>query len=313
MQNRSRSLLLGFAATLFLFAFFLSLGIAAPVSAATAGVPLNADENQMVGLVNQARINAGLQPLTVDPTLSGLARIKAQDIASNGYFSHYSPTYGSPFDMMKKAGVQYRYAGENIAKASTVSSAFQALMSSSGHRSNMLSQNYDRIGVGVVTKGSSKIIVQMFTGGQTIAPAPQSQPQPQPQPQPVSGLNADEQRMLNLVNQERVNAGLNTLQIDMNLVKLARMKAQDMINNGYFDHNSPTYGSPFDMMRAYGIQYRYAGENLAGAPTVDSAHTNLMNSPGHRANILNANYARVGVGVVSGGPYGKMFVQMFTG
>ena len=99
----------------------------------------------------------------------------------------------------------------------------------------------------------------------------------------------------------------------MTLVKVARLKAQDMINKGYFSHTSPTYGSPFDMMKKYGVQYRYAGENLAGAPTVQSAHNNLMNSSGHRANILNASYTKVGIGVVSGGPYGKMFVQMFTG
>jgi uncharacterized YkwD family protein len=119
--------------------------------------------------------------------------------------------------------------------------------------------------------------------------------------------------MFDLVNQERSKSGLKPLQIDMSLVKLARMKAQDMIDNNYFSHTSPTYGSPFDMMKAAGVQYRYAGENLAGAPTVDAAHTNLMNSSGHRANILNSNYTKVGIGVVSGGPYGKMFVQMFTG
>jgi len=86
-----------------------------------------------------------------------------------------------------------------------------------------------------------------------------------------------------------------------------------MIDKGYFSHNSPTYGSPFDMMKKYGVQYSYAGENLAGASTVSSAHTNLMNSSGHRANILKSNYTKVGIGVVSGGPYGKMFVQMFNG
>ncbi len=119
--------------------------------------------------------------------------------------------------------------------------------------------------------------------------------------------------MYDLVNQERARAGLNPLEADMSLVKLARMKAKDMIDNGYFSHTSPTYGSPFDMMKAYGVKYRYAGENLAGAPTVETAHTSLMNSPGHRANILNANFTMAGIGVVSGGPYGKMFVQMFTG
>ncbi|NPV74079.1 MAG: sporulation protein [Pelotomaculum sp.] len=301
-------------ATLLVIAVLAFLGAAWPAGAEAAAVTLTADEKQMVDLVNQARAQAGLAPLAADPVLTGLARIKAQDMASGGYFGHYSPTYGSPFDMMKKAGVRYRYAGENLARASSVSSAFKALMNSSGHRSNMLSRNYDRIGVGIVSKGSYMIVVQMFTGGQKVtAPSPQLQPQPQPQPQPAGSLNADEQKMFDLVNQERAKAGLSPLQIDMNLVKLARMKAQDMIDRGYFGHNSPTYGSPFDMMKAYGVRYSYAGENLAGAPTVESAHSSLMNSSGHRANILNANYTKAGIGVVSGGPYGKMFVQMFTG
>ena len=143
-------------------------------------------------------------------------------------------------------------------------------------------------------------------------PQPKPQPQPQPQPAPVAGMTADEQQMLSLVNQERAKAGLPGLQADMNIVKVARLKAKDMINLNYFDHTSPTYGSPFDMMKQFGIAYGYAGENLAGAGNVQSAHTNLMNSPGHRANILNVNYNKVGIGIVDGGPYGKMFVQMFT-
>lgn len=339
MRIRFNSQVTGIVLTLFLFSILFSLGTAAPAGAAAAGVPLTADEQQMAGLINQARNNAGIPSLTVDPTLSSLARTKALDMASNGYFSHTSPTYGSPFQMIKAAGITYTYAGENLAKASTVTYAFKALMVSSGHKGNILSKKYDRVGVGVATSGSYKIIVQMFTGGQKIGapvqqpqptpqpqpvPQPASEPQPQPAPQPqpdpvpqpapdVQGLNADEQRMLDLVNAARAEAGLKPLQADMALVKLARLKAQDMINNNYFDHTSPTYGSPFDMMKAAGITYRYAGENLAGAPTVDTAHTNLMNSPGHRANILNANFTKVGIGVVNGGPYGKMFVQMFIG
>ena len=86
-----------------------------------------------------------------------------------------------------------------------------------------------------------------------------------------------------------------------------------MIDKNYFDHTSPTYGSPFQMMSKHGVTYNYAGENLAGAPSVDIAHTNLMNSPGHRANILSPNYNYVGIGVKDGGPYGKMFVQEFVG
>jgi len=129
----------------------------------------------------------------------------------------------------------------------------------------------------------------------------------------ISGLTAQEQQMINLVNQERTSRGLPALKVDMTLVKTARMKSNDMMKNGYFAHQSPTYGSPFDLMKSQGVTYRYAGENLAGAGSVERAHTNLMNSPGHRANILNANFTHIGIGIVDGGPYGKMFTQHFIG
>ncbi len=143
-------------------------------------------------------------------------------------------------------------------------------------------------------------------------PAPK-QPNPaQPTPQPA-GLTAEEQQMVNLVNQERAKAGLKPLAVDMRLVKLARMKSQDMIDKKYFSHQSPTYGSPFDMMKREGITYRTAGENLAGASTVTRAHELLMQSAGHRKNILNPAFTHIGIGVVKGGPYGTMFTQMFIG
>jgi uncharacterized YkwD family protein len=143
-------------------------------------------------------------------------------------------------------------------------------------------------------------------------PAP-TKPEPtQPTPQP-SGLTAEEQQMVNLVNAERAKAGLKPLAVDMHLVKLARMKSQDMINKNYFSHQSPTYGSPFDMMKREGITYRTAGENLAGASTVTRAHDLLMQSSGHRKNILNPAFTHIGIGIVKGGPYGTMFTQMFIG
>ncbi|AQS60062.1 CAP domain-containing protein [Desulforamulus ferrireducens] len=124
---------------------------------------------------------------------------------------------------------------------------------------------------------------------------------------------SDEQTMINLINKERIANGLQPLSYDAALAKVARDKAKDMVDNNYFSHQSPTYGSPFDQMKSNGITYRYAGENLAGASNVNTAHTNLMNSDSHRKNILNANYTKVGVGVIEGGPYGKMYVQEFTG
>ena len=141
---------------------------------------------------------------------------------------------------------------------------------------------------------------------------PITQPQTPANPSAPSSLTADEQRMVQLVNQARQNAGLRPLEVDMELVKVARIKAQDMIANGYFSHTSPTYGSPFDMMRSFGItNWRSAAENIAQNPTVDGAHNSFMNSEGHRNNILNPSFNKVGIGIVDGGPYGKTFVQMF--
>ncbi|GAB6181534.1 hypothetical protein JCM14036_28530 [Desulfotomaculum defluvii] len=154
---------------------------------------------------------------------------------------------------------------------------------------------------------------------QTTQPAPvqqtptTTQPTTQPTTQQMNVSVEDEQAMLNLINKERVAAGLKPLAYDAKLTELARMKAQDMITNNYFSHTSPTYGSPFDMMKKYGVVYHYAGENLAGAADVNTAHVNLMNSPGHKANILKAEYTKVGIGVVKGGKYSKIFVQLFNG
>lgn len=126
-------------------------------------------------------------------------------------------------------------------------------------------------------------------------------------------LAPEEAKMLELVNAERTSRGLKPLTVDFRLVELARKKSQDMIDKNYFGHNSPTYGSPFDMMKSAGIEYRLAGENLAGAPDVATAHKALMNSEGHRRNILNPGFTKIGIGVAKGGPYGIMFTQMFIG
>jgi len=139
--------------------------------------------------------------------------------------------------------------------------------------------------------------------------------QPEPQEQPLSNQNlaAEEQEMLRLINQERTSRGISPLEMDPRVVDVARRKSQDMIDNNYFSHNSPTYGSPFDMLRDAGISYRTAGENIAGNRSVEAAHRSLMNSSGHRRNILNPNYNKVGIGIREGGPYGMMFTQMFIG
>ncbi len=126
-------------------------------------------------------------------------------------------------------------------------------------------------------------------------------------------LSLDEKQMIDLINLERINEGLAPLSADGPLTKVARLKSEDLIAQSYFDHQSPRYGSPFEMMKRYGIMYQTAGENLACHQTTKQAHTALMNSPGHRANILHESYTHMGIGVIEGGPCGKMYTQLFIG
>lgn len=114
--------------------------------------------------------------------------------------------------------------------------------------------------------------------------------------------------MINLVNQERQKAGVAPLKVDLELSRVARIKSQDMRDKGYFSHTSPTYGSPFDMMKSFGITYRTAGENIAKHSSVESAMAGFMNSEGHRKNILNPSFTHIGVGIVDGRYYTQMFV-----
>lgn len=123
---------------------------------------------------------------------------------------------------------------------------------------------------------------------------------------------SSETAMLMLVNKERRENGLKELVQNIKLRDLARVYAKDMFERGYFSHYNPEGESPFDRMDKNGINYMSAGENLAFAPGVAIAHQGLMDSPGHRANILSSDFGKVGIGVIDGGIYGKMFVQEFT-
>jgi len=126
-------------------------------------------------------------------------------------------------------------------------------------------------------------------------------------------MSSDEARILQLCNAERAKTGAKPLKGSADLVKLARMKSQDMVTNNYFSHQSPTYGSPFDMMKKYGVNYMYAGENIAMNQAADRAFTAWMGSEGHRKNILNPNFTEIGIGIVSKGGGSYIYTQEFIG
>lgn len=121
-----------------------------------------------------------------------------------------------------------------------------------------------------------------------------------------------ETEMFRLVNEERKKLGVGQLEWRGEVVPLARAHAEDMWERRYFGHVSPEGKDVGDRLGEEGIEFTHAGENLALAPTVSTAHTGLMNSQGHRANILEPKFARVGIGVIDNGVYGKMFVQVFS-
>lgn len=167
--------------------------------------------------------------------------------------------------------------------------------------------------VNVPTNGTDKPTTTKPSTPQTSKPsAPQTSKPSTPTtttpstPSNKSGSNTADKsgyaaQVIKLVNQERAKAGLGVLKENTKLSGMAMDKAKDMYSNNYFDHNSPTYGSPFDMMKKYGISYSYAGENIAkGQKDPADVMNAWMNSEGHRANILNSHYTTIGVAYYNG-------------
>ena len=128
----------------------------------------------------------------------------------------------------------------------------------------------------------------------------------------MDSLKALENEVVRLVNVQRSRNGLAPLLVNSNLSRIARLKAQDMINKRYFSHYSPTYGSPFEMMQAFGIRFYSAGENIAmGQTTASTVMNSWMNSTGHKANILSVNFKEIGVGSARDSSGRLFWTQMF--
>lgn len=161
--------------------------------------------------------------------------------------------------------------------------------------------------VGVVSKKYIKAIYPNSSGGSSSSSGNSGSSSQ------TSTMNSDETEVFNLINKQRASNGLSALKVNNEVQRVARIKAQDMVNNNYFSHTSPTYGSPFDMLKSFKISYNTAGENIAGNSSNSGAVNAWMNSSGHKANILNSSFNYTGIGVVSSPKYGKVYVQMFVG
>ncbi len=160
------------------------------------------DENQlelrMIELVNQERQKQGRVPYLMSHEMMRSSEEKALDMAENNYFAHTSPSGETPFDVMRRAGVQFSTAGENIARGGSVESLHNALMNSSGHRANILSTSYTHIGIGIIERNGTLWVAQHFAkqtnAGKDYTPRPEqpNTPQPAPQPQPEEPAPAPE-------------------------------------------------------------------------------------------------------------------------
>lgn len=124
-------------------------------------------------------------------------------------------------------------------------------------------------------------------------------------------MSENEKTIFDLINDARAKAGISKLVADSNVFKVAKLKVQDMVKSNYFSHNSPTYGSPFEMLKKYGITYKVAGENIAGNPSLEAAVTAWLNSDTHKQNILSNSYNYVGIGVEKSDTYGYIITAMF--
>jgi len=146
------------------FAQFQQRPAPAPVELPPVDAELTAAEQHIFAAINLERTSRGLAPLELDPALVELARRKSQDMVDNNYVGHQSPVYGSPFEMMRNAGIRYNYAGENIARTTVPANAVRLFMNSSPHRSTLLNPRFSRTGIGVVQVGRQLFVTQMFIG-----------------------------------------------------------------------------------------------------------------------------------------------------
>lgn len=295
--------------------------------------------------INDVRTINSAQELTLNPQLEEIALLKAQ------YYKERNITvkreiYRTLRAKIKEYGTRnialytIRYRAE-VTNPSIIASKFT-------YYSRVRRVNYEMAGIATLDNKIfvlvlSKIPMQATTPttvpttptqptptqpqAETQTPVPITEPTPtQPtevpvttapstppisNPSPSVEITAEMQKMLDLINSERALGGAQALVFDDQVNAVALLKAQDMITNNYFSHISPTYGSPFDMLKQFNISYTAAGENLAGIQSVEAAHTAFMNSSGHRANILYARFSHIGIGIQPSEKYGFIYVQMF--
>ncbi|MGI6113001.1 MAG: CAP domain-containing protein [Mahellales bacterium] len=255
-------------------------------------------QQEMAALINKEREINGLKPLKVDGGLSQLARLSADDIRDDLLNGGDGSTESSIEEIMASFRVEYITCGVNMASGTTAQFVHGSFMECEENRDIILNPDFTHVGIGVIKDDTrfNKLYTQLFVQVVSWEPVVDEE---------------QETYMLELLNNERAQNGLKPLTLNEKLVEAARLKSIDLVKKDYFDHYSPTYGTPFELLEKLGIDFDKAGENLAGNMDTLEAHRGLMASEGHRANILDSEYNQVGIGVVKGGRYGRIYTQLF--
>lgn len=261
------------------------------------GTAVKADRALMAGFINETRKKGGISAIQEAVLLDEIAQEWVSKTHQQQKLDFTHQDLNTISSEIQSRGFRYVTVAVNLASGLKASGVIVDLMKTKTNRDIVTNKVYTHYGIGVLPSlHYGKIWLLIFA--EKISDI-------------ITVVPADEATMLKLVNQERIKYHLGLLKLNSRLVKAARMKARDIADKDYFDHISPVYGSPFEMMTKLGIKFRMAAENLAGHQTVEQAHIGLMNSPGHRKNILTPEFTDIGIGVVNGSKYGKVFTQLF--
>lgn len=261
------------------------------------GTAVKADIALIAGFIDETRKKGAISAIQESVLLDEIAQEWVSKTHQQQKLDFTQQDLNTVSAEIQNRGFRYVTVAVNLASGLRTSDVILDLMKTKTNRDIITNNVYTHYGIGVLpAQHYGKIWLLIFS--EKISDV-------------ITVLPSDEAMMLKLVNRERIKYHLGILKLDSRLVQAARMKARDIAEKGYFDHISPTYGSPFEMMAKLGIKFRMAAENLAGHQTVEQAHVGLMKSPGHRKNILTPEFTHIGIGVVKGSKYGKVFTQLF--
>ena len=266
---------------------------------------------EVLDLVNVERIDLGLKPLLLDPNLCNVAQLRSEELVKN--FSHTRPNGSMWFTALQEADFQYNTAAENIAGGyHSVDQVVEGWMNSEGHRKNMMSGEFTKVGLGFTYQKGSEFGNYwdiLFTDGDSVRYDHDQSSDSD------NNANAAEfaSEVTKYVNIERENVGLQPLELDENLCRVANMRAVEIVQS--FSHERPDGTSWYTLLREENIPYHIAGENIAaGFATPEKVVNAWMKSEGHRANILSSDFKKIGIGFYyeDGTVFKNYWDQIFT-